>query len=298
MKHERRQVVLTFDVGGLCNRIFPFANALAAAVEHGWQVVNPVFGRYSEYFYGTAVDDFRDSPGDSNPLSVASLPFWKQRYAVARRIKPSTVFSGYDTSIINIDEILIQRTNDSRLWFNGLYCIANVSFGKHSDLLRKIFCPVEAIRNDVERSVDAARAGGEVLVGVHIRHGDYAHHDGGMLFYDTSEYAELMRRMQELMPNKIVKFLVCSNEEQAKEDLHGVDWRPGPGSEVGDLYALAACDYIIGPPSTYTQWASFYGQVPRYMHTRKYIEKGGGSIAMLNLNDFVVHAGGYGRFVE
>jgi hypothetical protein len=36
----------------------------------------------------------------------------------------------------------------------------------------------------------------------------------------------------------------------------------GPGSVVGDLYALARCDYIMGPPSTYTQWASFYGNRP------------------------------------
>ena len=36
----------------------------------------------------------------------------------------------------------------------------------------------------------------------------------------------------------------------------------GPGSVVGDLYALARCDYIMGPPSTYTQWASFYGNHP------------------------------------
>jgi hypothetical protein len=33
---------------------------------------------------------------------------------------------------------------------------------------------------------------------------------------------------------------------------------------VGDLYALARCDYIMGPPSTYTQWASFYGNQPLY----------------------------------
>ena len=29
-----------------------------------------------------------------------------------------------------------------------------------------------------------------------------------------------------------------------------------------DLYGLAACDYIIGPPSTYSHWASFWGKGP------------------------------------
>ena len=36
------------------------------------------------------------------------------------------------------------------------------------------------------------------------------------------------------------------------------------GSSVGDLYALARCDYIFGPVSTFSQWASFYGDKPLF----------------------------------
>ena len=31
---------------------------------------------------------------------------------------------------------------------------------------------------------------------------------------------------------------------------------------MSDLYALAGCDYILGPPGTFSQWASFYGEKP------------------------------------
>ena len=31
---------------------------------------------------------------------------------------------------------------------------------------------------------------------------------------------------------------------------------------ITDLYALSRCDLIIGSPSSYSQWASFYGDVP------------------------------------
>lgn len=31
---------------------------------------------------------------------------------------------------------------------------------------------------------------------------------------------------------------------------------------VEDLYALSRCNYIMGPPSTFTMWASFIGDVP------------------------------------
>ena len=30
------------------------------------------------------------------------------------------------------------------------------------------------------------------------------------------------------------------------------------------MYSLAACDYIMGPPSTYTLWASLYGGARLY----------------------------------
>lgn len=293
-----RQIVLTFDGGGLCNRIFPFANALAAGVEHGWQVVNPVFGRYADYFCGTAVDDYTDILGDGKSrLSVLGLPLWRQRYALARRIKPSSVIFGGDSTVINIDQLLNQKTNDSRFWVNGLYCLASDSFVKRADFLRGFFSPVDMIRDEVASCIDDARTGSDVLVGVHIRQGDYARHYDGMLFYETLEFAALMRQMEKLLPDKNIRFLVCSNVEQSKEDLQGIDWMPGPGSEIADLYALAACDYIIGVPSTYSQWASFYGQVPRYIHNRKYEEKYGLGTTSLHVDDFIVHACGFGRYI-
>jgi hypothetical protein len=31
---------------------------------------------------------------------------------------------------------------------------------------------------------------------------------------------------------------------------------------ITDMYVLAACDAILGPPSTFSIWASYYGRVP------------------------------------
>jgi len=44
----------------------------------------------------------------------------------------------------------------------------------------------------------------------------------------------------------------------------GIKTHFGTGHFIEDLYTLASCDYIIGPPSTFTMWASFYGRVPLY----------------------------------
>lgn len=34
---------------------------------------------------------------------------------------------------------------------------------------------------------------------------------------------------------------------------------------IEDLYAFAKTDLLMGPPSTFTLWASFYGDVPLSM---------------------------------
>jgi hypothetical protein len=71
-----------------------------------------------------------------------------------------------------------------------------------------------------------------------------------------------MRELAGQFPGRKVSFLICSDEPRNEAEFPGLSVGPGPGSAVGDLNALARCDYIMGPPSTYTQWASFYGNKP------------------------------------
>jgi len=42
------------DNYGLCNRLFPFANLLACAIENGFRLEHGAFRAFSEYFVGTA----------------------------------------------------------------------------------------------------------------------------------------------------------------------------------------------------------------------------------------------------
>lgn len=58
-------------------------------------------------------------------------------------------------------------------------------------------------------------------------------------------------------------FLVCSNETiDAANYPAELKIHTGERHFITDLYCLAACDGIIGPPSTFSIWASFYGKIP------------------------------------
>jgi hypothetical protein len=64
-----------------------------------------------------------------------------------------------------------------------------------------------------------------------------------------------------LKPAKVA-FLITSPEKLDHVDLPLEYTICSGAGAVHDMYTLAACDYIVGPPSTFSGWSSFYGSKP------------------------------------
>ena len=116
-----------------------------------------------------------------------------------------------------------------------------------------------------EAMVAGLRQESDLVVGVHIRRGDYATWNDGRFFYSLEEYHQFMLRVQELYKGKRVVFFISSNEDFSLELFQGCNCRrfgKEPSGAILDLYTLSVCDRIIGPFSSYSRWASFIGEVP------------------------------------
>ena len=133
---------------------------------------------------------------------------------------------------------------------------------RHAENIRAYFKPTEEYERSACQAVERLRQAADVVVGVHIRHGDYAGWKGGQCFFPASAYATWMRGLAEQFPGCKVAFLVCSDAQPNANEFPGLSVEFGAGSPVGDMYALAKCDYVFGPASTFSQWASFYGNKP------------------------------------
>jgi len=133
---------------------------------------------------------------------------------------------------------------------------------KHAEKIRNYFRPIEKHENSGRRAIDNLRRNADIVVGVHIRHGDYRHFMGGKYFFPTSRYADWMREMAAQFPDRKTSFFVCSDEPRNAGEFPGLSVSFGAGPPVADLFTLAKCDYILGPVSTFSQWASFYGAKP------------------------------------
>ena len=103
----------------------------------------------------------------------------------------------------------------------------------------------------------------QVLVGIHVRRGDYATFANGRYYYDLPTYARQLAALLPQFPAGVrVEFLMCSDEALDMSHFAGLPVHRPTGHFVEDLYALAGCDYVLGPPSSFSLWASFAGQVP------------------------------------
>ncbi len=134
---------------------------------------------------------------------------------------------------------------------------------EQSDNIRPLF----DFRKDVMIAVNDFLSSQEkaVIVGVHIRRGDYKEWLDGIYYYSDEAYSRAMKDLEKhlLERGEKVKFLICSNERIDLHNFSELDCFVIPeSSSEKDLYALSKSDYIIGPPSSFSQWASFYGEVP------------------------------------
>lgn len=131
--------------------------------------------------------------------------------------------------------------------------------------LKRIFRPKDEIMQKAAQMVAELRQENDMVVGIHIRRGDYATWNDGRFFFSLEEYRQFMLRIQALYSDKRVGFFISSNEDFAADTFEGCRCRrfgKEPSGAILDLYTLSLCDRIAGPVSSFSRWASFIGEVP------------------------------------
>lgn len=103
----------------------------------------------------------------------------------------------------------------------------------------------------------------DVVLGVHIRRGDYKQWQGGKYFFSNEAYEDLIHHFASLQTTKSLFVLIFSNEKLTSKDIrisiaHEFSHLP----YYLDHKLMGYCHYLIGPPSTFTLWPSFLYQVP------------------------------------
>lgn len=243
--------------GQTCNRLWTYVASIARCIaEHRRMVI---------IFYDWTIEDF------PNLLHCPFIffPLWHKWY-----LERGNGWNNYKG--------LTWKVTHNKIWdrlFTFLGFIKGWDTRSETKYLKQtlpnlkiIFRPKDSIVEKAERMIDEMRKESDMVVGVHVRRGDYAIWNNGKYFYEIEDYHSFMLQIKELYHDKKISFFISSNEDFQLNLFSNCNCRRfynEQSAAVLDLHTLSLCDRIIGPYSSYSRWASFIGEVPLCFITSK-----------------------------
>ena len=266
----------------MCNNLLQFAHVYAWAREHGRSVMSMRFSYKYKYF------KISHSSFVSFPLYLCA------KWLAALRLLPTASFKYEDCDAAALEQKMLSHRH---IVVSGWYARWYDLFLKYRDEICDLFTidPQYTLRVTewMKEQESAAETTEQPLrLGVHIRRGDYAEWHGGQFYYSDEVYADFISRFVSLMPGRRVEVYIAGNDPNLSlssltptatvpdgSPSGSSSSRPSPlgepegansslthlhllrGNAVEDLFMLSQCDYIIGPPSTYSLVAAMYRDI-------------------------------------
>lgn len=253
-------LVIRIGGNGLGNLLFTWARCLSVSRRHNWRMVWPTWyshkpknKRVNPYDIRTYGDLFRPTPDYiSGPMKLRQLIFRKwiaETEAQLQTPKPGCVVQ-----------------------FCGLE-------GKFRPFLQdRLLVRSELLAMTREQHLAGFRAADPAPIGIHVRRGD---------FVQRGSYEKMVASHNSLLPlSWYIKALESVRERLGKAERayvfsDGKDDELAPllsmanvrrvefGSSIADILALSRSRLLIASGSTFSQWASYLGQVPTISHPGK-----------------------------
>ncbi len=274
-----KTVIIADKNGQAGNQLYLFAHFISNAIENNYRIYFPAFNELSLYFENASNNRYGNYPINSrvsrfNFLNKSFLFVFRFIVAVLFRTIPLSkwhrVIRLYHTNDLQNDPYVYYNMEREKDFLSNerLQILQGWSFRSPQCVIRQRKIVVSFFqlkpywKKKVNDTINISRKDCEILIGVHVRRGDYIKFMNGIYLYDNKTYENYMQQVFKLFPGKKVGFLICSNENVSIKQPEGCSITYPNGHFIEDLYSLAECDYILGPPSTFSQWASYYGNKP------------------------------------
>jgi hypothetical protein len=275
----RHTVVVMQRVGRLGNQIGLLANLIALSMATGVRVCHPALGSYANYFKGTtgslfccypsSLSDRRSPPSSLLRASMHKICRLLDRSGILRLAMPGRTFASDYQSLVDMTQpsfsAILRGGKVTFLTKGWFFRYPRVSKTNFLEEVRNFFALAEPYASNVERILKRARAGCDILIGVHIRQTDFKGHAKGRYYFRTEDYARLMMNCQRLFAPAEVGFLVVSDEPHEASDFPLLHCYFSSGIDIEDMYCLGGCDYIVGSAaSSFSLWPAVLFQKPTY----------------------------------
>lgn len=258
---------------GTGNKLHHYATFLAFCKEYNVRLWNASFFPETKYFnrYFNISIPFISFFIDKI-LEILKNVFYKfGRLIIKLKLNNSLISAidiGWETPLdLNSIEFCSKVKSTKLLFLFGWQYRYPEGLVKHEKFIKDFFTLRQCHEINVSKSINELRKRYDLIVGIHIRQGDYKKFENGKYFYTDNDYFKIIENLKILFKDINFMFLICSNEKSFFNflDTNNVNYFKGAGNVIEDMYLFSKCDYLIGPPSTFTMWSSFVGSVPLFM---------------------------------
>ena len=254
-------MIFARDKSQMCNNLLQYAHVYAWGREHGRKVISMRFSYKYQYF----------------KICHTNLTgfgwYLLAKYLAALKILPTASFKHRDCDREALERKMLKHKHIVVSgWFARWYDL----FLKYRDEICDLFtldeqytAPVKAKMQEAEKLSPLTSHLSPLRLGVHIRRGDYRIFYDGKYFFDDKVYAEHINHFAEMHPNQTIHVYLSTNDPKVTAEtfqqlcprvvVHHLQ-----GSAPEDLFMLSECDYVIGPPSTFSLVAAMYRDILLY----------------------------------
>jgi hypothetical protein len=255
--------------GALGNNFFRFIHACSYAKEYKVELYYSDRSNINKYF---KVDDnfinHKTTPWILNNRFLRSfLRRIDKSPGMVKIVNTLNIYLHDHTNLVQKDEQLaLSRRKKNAIVFVLRDFRAHASLTKCVEDMRKAFDIKPSLTEKINQEYLELRKKYKLLLGVHVRRGDYREWREGKYYFSDEVYA---KKLKEFIAFKKINaaevgVVICSNGAPLIENFSGLNVCYAPRPEEEDLFLMKRCDYIFGPPSTFCSMSSFMGSVPLY----------------------------------
>lgn len=262
---HKTMIILSDYKNQMCNRLWSFSFFIAYGLMHNVDVYIPNFKDYESLFEN--LNQFQNIKFKlfKKRNNEKAIRFGIYILVKLNKIKISPLFRLFNIHFPKSNQ-LNKLLSDPRknVIINAWKHKKDVdAFLNQKQQIIKLFKPKNEYCKRADELFIKLKQQFNVIVGVHIRRGDYLTFQEGIYFFDDSVYSNYMTNLKNQFAEKKVAFFISSIETVNCDNYNNLNiYMLEKSLGIEDLYALSKCDYIMGPPSTFSMWASFYGSVP------------------------------------
>lgn len=247
-------MIFVRDKGRLCNNILQYGHFYAWGREHGRSTMSMRFAYKYRYFHIC----------HTSHHNFPTYAFAK--YAAKLGLLPVVDFGTDGPNDPDRQEALMAGMKHvvAQGWYARWYDL----FLKYKQEIIGLFAFDEAVKR-APQQLFGSLPKADVRLGMHVRRGDYRTWHQGRYYYSDEQFIGLIRQFAALHQGQRIQVFICGNdpsldEEAYRRALPDMQLLFPKGNPGEDLYLLSECDYLMGPPSTFTLVASMYHDVPLY----------------------------------